>query len=162
MTLVTQSLGDIKEKSLVPSVPEDVDSVHVDHTVEVQNDEDHSVDHSVDAVNDEDDNDNNVLYCPEEGCGKIYKSYKLEDHIHIGKHDKKLMMESSYDKAKKLWASKCQQISDRSKITTGNKDNTNVPCNKVPSLGWALKKEKKVCPILTEGEGLLNRVVCQR
>lgn len=53
----SESLGNIKEKSLVPSVPEDVDSVHVDHTVEAQNDEDHTVD----AVNDEDDNDNNVF-----------------------------------------------------------------------------------------------------
>ncbi|VDI48647.1 Hypothetical predicted protein [Mytilus galloprovincialis] len=40
----SESLGNIKEKSLVPSVPEDVNSVHVDHTVEAQNDEDHTVD----------------------------------------------------------------------------------------------------------------------
>ncbi|VDI54960.1 Hypothetical predicted protein [Mytilus galloprovincialis] len=90
-------------------------------------------------------NVDNVFYCPEYGCTKAYQSFeKMQDHILIGKHTKQLLNDSTYDRAKKIWAEKCENLHASTHVTIESDPGTSSSNNlNIPPMGWALKKEKK-------------------
>ncbi|XP_052085173.1 angiopoietin-2-like [Mytilus californianus] len=90
-------------------------------------------------------NVDNVFYCPEYGCTKAYQSFeKMQDHILIGKHSKQLLNDSTYDRAKKIWAEKCENLHASTHVTIESDPGTSSSNNfNIPAMGWALKKEKK-------------------
>ncbi|XP_052097915.1 uncharacterized protein LOC127732770 [Mytilus californianus] len=90
-------------------------------------------------------NVDNVFYCPEYGCTKAYQSFeKMQDHILIGKHSKQLLNDSTYDRAKKIWAEKCENLQASTHVTIESDPGTSSSNNfNIPAMGWALKKEKK-------------------
>ena len=90
----------------------------------------------------EHDDDSNLFCCPENGCVKSYQTYnRLQEHLLFGRHEYKLLKESSFDQVKKLWASKCDQISIRSQLAAEPDSVLEKPCE---PMGWSLKKERKI------------------
>ncbi|XP_069107183.1 uncharacterized protein [Argopecten irradians] len=87
---------------------------------------------------------NNVFFCDQHGCSKIYQSFDaLQNHLITGKHDTKLSKSSTYDCVKAKWASSCHLMAtDILPQKTHGKEHLD-PNRECLAMGWALRKEKK-------------------
>ncbi|XP_061171627.1 uncharacterized protein LOC133181099 [Saccostrea echinata] len=85
--------------------PENQPGSHDDQSVTLSNDDDDCVDDEPSGMN------SKLFFCPEYGCLKSYQTFeKLNEHLLTGNHVFKKLSESSGDKAKKLWAEKCDSV----------------------------------------------------
>ncbi|XP_061195035.1 uncharacterized protein LOC133203221 [Saccostrea echinata] len=120
--------------------PENQPGSHDDQSVTLSNDDDDGVDDEPSGMN------SKLFFCPEYGCLKSYQTFEnLNEHLLTGNHVFKKMSESSGDKAKKLWAEKCDTVLAATRPRVEHESEALDSVVDLPGLGWALKKEKRYC-----------------
>lgn len=83
----------------------------------------------------------NVLYCPEEGCTRVFKTFSgLETHQFIGKHKYILNKISTFNEIKLKWNECCDDVNE---MLTMDKNEVSLEHTKTIDLqmGWVLSKD---------------------